>query len=233
MIKFSQLFWCILHIKKVHIFWCDLSTVRSGIICAWNPAEQLQYIDHRRKLKNSTTHIHIYRIHIYTWDQRKAGNSTTYTHTRKLQFPLFSSAIFRNPLAHRRNVPRPLLPTRWPTSDVFRLLPSLPIVSTRIPKYCSVKIWNAQAGMPNNRKSHFCSLCLLPCHLQKIQNSETVIWFGGFLCSGCRQSIGLGFCWDGVGKVLGCPRLGFVLFSSSRIHKVKLTTSQNWSWPGV
>ena len=94
-IKFSQLFWCILCIKKVHMFWCDLSIVRSGIIWMWNLFEQLQYIDHRRKLKNSTTHIHIYRTRIYVRSE-KSRNSTTYTHTWKLQFLLSSSAVCQN-----------------------------------------------------------------------------------------------------------------------------------------
>lgn len=188
----------------MHIFWCDLSTVRSGIICAWNPAEQLQYIDHRRKLKNSTTHIHIYCIHIYTWDQRKAGNSTTYTHTRKLQFPLFSSAIFRNPLAHRRNVPWPLLPTRWPSSDVFRLLPILPIMSTRIQKYCSPKIRNAKTGMLKNRNriSVLHVFCLAIFQKSKIRKP----WSDSAICSalGSTDSAAVNPpIWDLIGMELG------------------------------
>ena len=54
-------------------------------------------------------------------------------------------------------------------------------------------------------------------------SSAFIQWLRGFgifcsdvfrsadFCSGCRQSIGLGFCWDGVGKALGCPRLGLAL----------------------
>ena len=63
--------------------------------------------------------------------------------------------------------------------------------------------------------------------LPKIQNFETMIWFGDLLCSkffrfGCSQSTDLGFDWDRVGKVLGCHRGQLKL---SHIHKAKLTTS--------
>lgn len=66
--------------------------------------------------------------------------------------------------------------------------------------------------------------------LPKIQNLETVIWFGDLLCSkffrfGCSQSTDLGFDWDRVGKVLGCHRGQLKLL---HIHKVKLTTSLNF-----
>lgn len=127
MINFSRLFWCILHIKKVHMFWCDLFTVRSGIICAWNLSEQLQFIGSRRKLKNTTTHIHIYRTRtrIYVRSE-KSRNSTTYTHTRKLQFPLYSSTIFQN--SSRPSAKCPSASSADSVAD-FRCLPFTSVTS--------------------------------------------------------------------------------------------------------
>ena len=65
------------------------------------------------------------------------------------------------------------------------------------------------------------SLCLLSSRLFCLVLLGFVQWFRGFgifcsdvFCSGCRQSIGLGFCWERFGNRLGCPRLGSALLSS-------------------
>ena len=67
------------------------------------------------------------------------------------------------------------------------------------------------------------SLCLLSSRLFRLALLGFIQWLRGFgiFCSdvfrsadfysGCRQSIGLGFCWERFGIRLGCPRLGLAL----------------------
>lgn len=170
--------------------------------------------------RNTTTHVHISRTRTrITYAMRDLSQKPkTLPRTHAKRTPVLSSTIPRNsPLTSGGIFLQPVAPRQWlipfcRLPVVLRCLSLLPL--RQIPTFARYLSLFRLFGM---------SSALLPYRFIGDALLGSVQWFRSFgifcsdvfrsadFCSGCRQSIGLGFCWERFGIRLGCPRFGFAL----------------------
>lgn len=138
----------------------------SGTTPVYRPSAKTQKLYH--------AHTYILHTHIYVRSEKSRKLYHVHAHTKTpvpallfCHLPKSSSPSAKCSLASSAD-----------SVTVFRCLPLTSDTSDYVNQNSKILLsqnsecqnWNAQKS-----ESHFCSPCLLPCHLPKIQNSETVI----------------------------------------------------------